>query len=218
MAGTSGPTNTAQTAPNMPRPRRPLTTRWLRAAVPAAGAVLLAVVVLWPVFREQEPGFTLSFSGTSEFEDRLRMKALKFEGTDSKNRPFVVTADSAFRKTQETDSIQMNNLTANVTLENDLWLNLKAGTGIFRNQAEEIHLSGMADLFSSRGYEIHGRNILVDLATSRVSSPDPVTGQGPLGTFEAGGFRSDLKTENLTLTDQVTMTIYPGGEKTETAP
>lgn len=204
---------TEAVTPGAPRIRRRRVTRWLRILVPSVGLVLLVIVTVWPLMREKEPGFTLSFTDIKNYDDRLRMEELQFEGTDSKNRPFILSAVSASQKTGEQDAVELNDVAANVTLEDGTWLNLEAGSGVFRDRQEELSLTGAVNMYSSRGYEVHGQDVTIDLAASRASSDQRINGQGPLGVFEASSFETDLKTENLILRNNVKMTIYPEGGK-----
>ena len=192
--------------------RRRAVARWLRILVPTIGVLLLAVIIIWPQFRHTEPGFTLSFTDVSHFDDQLRMQSLRFEGTDTNGRPFVVTADSASQATEGTSGIKLNVVAASVTLGKDVWLNLEANRGVFDDHKQLLTLTGEVSLYSSLGYEVHGSDVLLDLDNSRASSSKPLTGQGPLGSFKGGSFTTDLKTERFRVGDGVAMTIYPAGE------
>jgi lipopolysaccharide export system protein LptC len=185
--------------------------RWLRILVPVCGVVLLGVIIVWPMLRDTEPGFTLSFTDVGNYDDRLRMEDLKFEGTDVHGRPFTVTAGHATQKASGRAAVEMSDVTANVTMENDVWLNLDSSSGSFDNDREKLVLHGKVSLYSSLGYEVHGSDVTLDLAESTAGSGQPVEGQGPLGEFRGGGFTTDLKTERFTLTGGVDMTIYPAG-------
>jgi lipopolysaccharide export system protein LptC len=185
--------------------------RWLRILVPAAGVVLLGVIIVWPMLRDTEPGFTLSFTDVGNYDDRLRMEDLKFEGTDVHGRPFTVTAGHATQEASGQAAVEMSDVTANVTMQNDIWLNLDASTGTFDNDREKLVLHGTVSLYSSLGYEVHSSDVTLDLAESTAGSAKPVQGQGPLGEFRGGGFTTDLKTERFTVTGGVDMTIYPTG-------
>lgn len=196
---------------NVKRPRRRPMARWLRILVPAAGVVLLGVIIVWPMLRDTEPGFTLSFTDVGNYDDRLRMEDLKFEGTDIHGRPFTVTAGHATQDASGQAAVEMSDVTANVTMDNNVWLNLDALSGTFDNDREKLVLHGKVSLFSSLGYEVHGSDVTLDLAESTAASDQAVRGQGPLGEFQGGGFTTDLKTERFTVTGGVNMTIYPAG-------
>lgn len=202
---------------NVKRPRRRPVARWLRILVPAAAVLLLAVIIIWPMLRNTEPGFTLSFTDVSNYDDRLRMQQLRFEGTDEHGRPFVVTAGSATQDASGQTAVQLADVTANVTMDENVWLNLDARSGLFDDKKEMLTLNGDVNLYSSLGYEVHGSDVVLNLANSTASSGKAVRGQGPLGRFEGGSFTTDLKTERFTVRDGVTMTIYPIGGPTSGA-
>jgi lipopolysaccharide export system protein LptC len=74
--------------------------------------------------------------------------------------------------------------------------------------AGQLELSGGIDLFTDAGYELHSQSASMNLKQSEVHGHQPVTGQGPDGTFRADKFHADRNTNLLTLTGNVRMTLH----------
>lgn len=183
--------------------------RHMKIGLTVAAILLTAVILIWPLFSQREPGFTLAFSELQDYDDTLRMKQPRFVGVDSRNRLFSIEAQSAFQPAINDEEIFLDTIVADVKSEADSWIALDAPTGVFRQHDEVLELSGQVNVFSNLGYEIHGRQLRLDLKEGVVASEQPVFGQGPFGVFEAGGLDTDVDGAFLRLHSGVKMTVYP---------
>ena len=181
----------------------------MKRALPAAAALVLIGVLVWPLFKESNSGFTLSFSEITEFDDKVRMENPRFIGTDTKDRSFSISAASAYHEAANDERVMLDAINADVRLVNGAWLALDAPSGVFYPQAENLDLSGQVNLFSDAGYEVHARQLSLDIPDGTATSDEPVHGQGPFGVFEAGGAEVDIRGDYVNLIDGVKMTIYP---------
>jgi len=183
--------------------------RQMKIGLPAVAIVITAVILIWPLFSKREPGFTLAFSELKDFDDTLRMEQPRFVGADSHNRLFAIEAQSAYQPALNDEEIFLDTIVADVKSEGDSWIALDAPTGVFRQHDEVLELSGQVNVFSNLGYEIHGRQLRLDLKEGVVVSERTVFGQGPFGVFEAGGLDTDVDGAFLRLHSGVKMTVYP---------
>lgn len=194
------------------QPSADLHIRLIRRAkifLPIAVVLLIALLVAWPNFDDREPGFTLSYSDISNYDDRVRMVRPRYTGMDSQNRPFVVTADAATQTDPDADEVTLQGLTADITLIDGNWLSMTATTAIFRPRDETLNASEGVSLHTNLGYELHTGAAFVDLRASRAHSDQAVKIQGPMGLFEADGFSADLEKQTISLEGHVKATIYP---------
>ncbi len=181
----------------------------MRIALPSAAILLVALVLIWPLVYEGQPGFTLIFSELDNFDDTLRMKNPRFVGSDGQDRLFSIEAQSAYQAAVDDENVYLEGIVADVRMDEKFWIALDAPTGILRREADILELAGQVNVFSSLGYEIHGRQFRLDLKEGVVVSDTQVFGQGPLGTFEAAGMRADVEGGSFELSGGVRMTIYP---------
>lgn len=185
------------------------TVTTLRVVLPVATLALVAMLLAWPTFRVGESGFMLSFSDLTGYDDTVRMVSPRYVGTDSRNRPYVITADAAIQTEAGADEVTLEGLSADMTLVDGSWLSVTAVTGVFRPDDETLSVSGGVSIYSDLGYEFHVESAAIDFAQGLASGDEPVRGQGPLGLFQAESFEADLETGLVRLKGGVKATIYP---------
>src|SRR6478609_4002388 len=90
--------------------------RIMKIALPAVAAVLLLLVVLLPIVREQENSFRIGAKSDKETTGTaLSMTNARFYRTDSKGEPYSLTAQGA-RQVSGSKSIELNLPKAEITL------------------------------------------------------------------------------------------------------
>ncbi len=183
--------------------------RMMKLVLPALAGVIILVLVVVPMFAASESGFTLDFAELTDYDDKIRMVAPQFAGVDKKGRVFNVKAEFAWRDAADDDLVNLDVISADVTLKSGPWLALDSLSGTYRTDDEILTLLGLVNVYSDVGYEVHGRNIRLDIPVGKASSTEAVYGQGPFGVFEAGGMELDIEGTYMHLVDGVKMVIYP---------
>src|SRR5258706_10089921 len=162
----------------------------LRLLLPTAAAGLIAVVALWSQFGIEENRFRLGVAQMAPRQiDSLSMVNPRFEGVDSKHRPFNLTADTAHQADKSGDIIDLVQPKADVTLESGAWLALTAAVGRYRREANLLDLSGNVNIFHDNGFTFLSPTLHVDIGNKRAVSAEPVHGQGPSGDVSGRNFR-----------------------------
>jgi lipopolysaccharide export system protein LptC len=160
----------------------------MRLALPTLAAVLLAALVLWSKFGLDGDRFLLAVGAMSPRHiDSLSMNNPHFTGVDNKKRPFNLTAKEATQEDRNGDVIDLAGPQADITLEDGAWLSLSSDKGRYRRQARLLDLNGAVNLFHDQGYEMHTRDVRVNLAEGKAISKHAVQGQGPGGDLTAEG-------------------------------
>src|SRR5688572_17828685 len=181
----------------------------LMKRVLSLGAFLVIAAVLAFFFIQRQPRqLSMSYEKLGRIENDLAMVKPKLTGTDAKGNPFVITADMAVQDSQNAKKASLKNLEADLVLNKSGWINARAKTGMVDMAVGRLELSGGIDLFTDTGYELHSQSASMDLKQSEVHGHQPVTGQGPDGTFRADKFHADRNTNLLTLTGNVRMTLH----------
>jgi lipopolysaccharide export system protein LptC len=181
----------------------------LMKRVLSLGAFLVIAAVLAFFFIQRQPRqLSMSYEKLGRIENDLAMVKPKLTGTDAKGNPFVITADMAVQDSQNAKKASLKNLEADLVLNKGGWINARAKTGMVDMAVGRLELSGGIDLFTDTGYELHSQSASMDLKQSEVHGHQPVTGQGPDGTFRADKFHADRNTNLLTLTGNVRMTLH----------
>jgi lipopolysaccharide export system protein LptC len=172
------------------------------------GAFLIIATVLAFFFLQRMPRqFQMSYERLGRIENDLTMVKPRLAGADAKGNPFVITADSAVQDAHNPKKASLKNLEADLSLDNQNWINAKARTGMVDMNTGQLELSGGIDVFTATGYELHSSSASANLRQSIVHGHEKVTGQGPNGTLRADEFHADRTTNILTLNGHVQMTL-----------
>ncbi len=180
----------------------------LKKLLPAAAALLLVALALAPYWRSGPDADRVSYhvqngDGSSPSS---RMLGAKYHGTDQNGQPFTVTADTAIE--QNGNDVALTNPAGDITLKSGAWLMLKADTGLYRQQADTLALSGNVTLYRNDGTTMTVPHAMIDLRAGGASSSDPVQVQGPFGTLNAAnGFSLTGNGAQITFIGPATLTL-----------
>lgn len=182
--------------------------RLMRVALPAASVVLLLAIVIWPLASGQEMSFVLSKDRVEVSPERLRMEAPRYRGTDSRGRPFEISAARAVQRTSATPVVELADVAARMTMANDA-VQVKAARGSYDLEQEQLKVTGPLVMTTDRGYHLTTRDAVVDLPAKIAYGSEGVEGNGPLGTFRAQRFRADIDKETVVFEGRTHMRITP---------
>jgi len=188
----------------------------VKIVLPALAVALIVLVALWPQFLLDGGRFRLTAGsgGAAEDIDRLSMVNPRFEGSDEKDRPFMVTVDLAIQDSADRDLVELTRPKADMTLTNGAWVALTAEHGRYHRGVDTLELSGGVNLFHDRGYEIHTTEATIDLAAGTAEGDRPVEAQGPFGELASEGFRVTGNGALIEFTGKSRLRLEPAGEVT----
>ena len=162
----------------------------MRIVLPLVAAAIVLLVVAWPQLGEKPKRFSLGVSSvTSTDTGGQQIINARFTGTDSQNRPYSVTADTASQVKNEPDLIDLAFPKADITLASGAWVALSAETGRLNRKNQILNLKGSVNLFHDMGYELRTSSADVQMEQGTASGKEAVSGQGPFGTLKSTGFR-----------------------------
>ncbi len=194
------------------RARRSRFVGAMRVALPLLALAVVVLVAIWPQFGRRQEGFRLLFSQLNVAQEALTMSNARYRGTDSRNQPFSITAETATQDPRNAKLIALDKLTADMTLEDGSWLSMSADSGLYEQDAQRLTLQGNVNIFSDRGYEFHALTAEIDLAAGSVASDERVWGQGPLGLLRANGLRVFDKGARIRFIEGVHTTLFPDAQ------
>ncbi len=206
-------------------PRRPLHphvrrhTRMvvtMRYALPVTAALLLTALTLWTQLGGDSGLFRLAASRMlAGLPDSLTMSNPRFDGIDAKQRPFSVSAQLASQADKDGNVIDLTSPEADVTIDGGAWLSINAESGRYLRKEQKLDLNGAVSLFHDQGFELHTRDVQVDLATSSARSAQPVQGQGPSGNLVADGMVVQDGGKRVFLLGRSKVVLYGGDQLSE---
>jgi lipopolysaccharide export system protein LptC len=208
-------------------PRRPLHphvrrhTRMvvtMRYALPVTAALLLTAITLWTQLGGDSGLFRLAAGRMlAGLPDSLTMSNPRFDGIDQKQRPFSVFAQLASQADKDGNVIDLTSPEADVTIDGGAWLAINAESGRYLRKEQKLDLNGAVSLFHDQGFELHTRDVQVDLATSTARTAQPVQGQGPSGNLAADGMVVQDGGKRVFLLGRSKVMLY-GGDQVSEAP
>jgi len=168
--------------------------------------LMIITIIILPVINANEAGLRIAFSAMSEKTNSVPvMTNPTFQGVDEKNQPYLITADSAIQHDEKT--IIVNNVQADMLMENKAWLSVRAKEGTINTEAKTLKLTGDVKLFQDEGYEVSTETVFVDMNARTARGVKPLRGIGPIGTIQSEGFVWNNNERILRFTGQVKMKI-----------
>ncbi|MCB1651720.1 MAG: hypothetical protein KDI46_06690, partial [Alphaproteobacteria bacterium] len=157
-------------APSKAERRKAVSSRYssfirvLRVVFPLIALSLLVAVFAW------NRSDVVSMEPAAPVEKSLRSvgknELLKphFESVDSQGRPFTVDAKRALQgQSVDDDVVLLEEPTADIALEDDHWLAVKAAQSAFRQSSERLLLKGQVEIFHDDGYTLYTDELDVDM-------------------------------------------------------
>lgn len=182
----------------------------MKVLLPALAAMFILLLLAWPEIDQGEKGVDLSLSElTLDRPENMSMLNARFTGFDDKERPFLVTADTASQTEDNEDLIALELPKADITLKDGAWVALTAREGFYDRELQTVDLSGQVSLYHDRGFELHTETARIDLQGGTAMSRDPVTGQGTFGTIEAEGLDYFDQGNRIVFTGPSRLLLYP---------
>jgi len=188
--------------------RRHARVSLLKKLLPVAAALLLVALALAPYWRSGPDADRVSYhvQANAGSTPASRLLGAKYHGTDQNGQPFTVTADSAVE--QDGNNLALINPAGDITLKSGSWLMLKSDTGLYRQKADMLALSGNVALYRNDGTTMTVPTANIDLRAGSASSSDPVQVQGPFGTLTAAnGFSLTGNGAQITFIGPATLTL-----------
>lgn len=184
----------------------------MKLLLPLLGLGLVVTLLVWPNEFQKTTGFHLAYvSSDAGGGADLKMLRPRYLGTDARNRPFVVTADSATQDPVDQRLVTLARLQADMSMADGQWLTVLADMGTYHQQKQFLYLEGAISLFSDQGYEFNAQSAEINLKLGQAVSSHPVNGQGPFGTIRANRLKIEEFGRKIMFFGNVKMRIVVQG-------
>ncbi|MEP0392874.1 MAG: LPS export ABC transporter periplasmic protein LptC [Erythrobacter sp.] len=182
---------------------------FLARALPMGVGVLAALMIITPLSPRGEISFLLDRTKVSVIEERLSVDNAMYRGRDDSGRPFSITAGEAVQRSSAEGKVRMQDLLAQLLLE-DGPARLSAAGGVYDINSEMVDVDGTMRVLTADGYAIQATGVQFDLETRTMSGSDGVEGAVPAGTFSANTMRGNLDARTISLDGNARLTMVPG--------
>ena len=183
--------------------------RTLGVGLPIGIGVLFAFLVMAPLTAGGEVSFVLDKNKVEVAKERLKIQSATYRGEDAKGQKFALNAGSAIQQSSAQPIVQLNRLAAGIQLS-DGPAEIKANTGRYDMDSEQVKIVGPIAVRAANGYRLDTSDATIDLKQRRMQSAGAVTGTVPQGNFSANAMRADLEGRTVTLDGNARLRIVPG--------
>ncbi|MGB0577534.1 MAG: LPS export ABC transporter periplasmic protein LptC [Alphaproteobacteria bacterium] len=182
----------------------------MKIGLPVTAAAIVALVIAWPQLMQKPKGFRLGVSKITVHDTGgQQIVNPRFSSTDTNQRPFNLTADTAYQHKDDPNLVDLAFPKADLTGKAGSWMAISAKTGLFNRQSEMLDLKGAISLFHDSGYELKTTIAQINLAAGTAKGDVPISGHGPGGTVKGSGFRILERGKTMIFTGKSKMVLYP---------
>jgi len=185
------------------------TLRLLNSVLPMGVGVIVAVMLVSPLFPRNEVSFLLDRNKVAITTERLRVANAMYRGQDNQGRAFEVTAGNAVQHSAQVPVVDMQGLMATIQLA-DGPATVAAREGRYELDTDRVMVPGQLDFRAADGYAMTTRGVGIDLKTRRATGSGGVSGQVPSGTFSADRLTADLANRSVMLEGHARLRMVPG--------
>ncbi len=183
--------------------------RTTKFVLPILIIALIVVLAIAPFDKRGDVSFILDKNKVDAAQERMRVDAARYTGTDDKGQKFSINADRAIQPTSDRPIVDIEGMRAQLDLSRGP-LSIVALNGRYNLDQQKVAIDGPVRVAGPDGYRLETRDVGIDLKRRSLASNGRVSGQMRLGSFEAGGMTADLGTREVVLTDGVRLKIKQG--------
>jgi len=183
--------------------------RWSKILLPAAVGVLIAILTLAPLDHKGDVSFILDKKKVQSAQERMRVEAARYFGSDNQGKKFVIHAQNAIQHSSDVPVVDISGMQAQLE-HPDGPINLVANKGRYNLDEKQIAIDGPVSVAGGDGYKLLTSNVTVDLNNRQIQSAGPVSGSMRLGQFQAARMRADLGTRTVVLDGGARLKIVQG--------
>jgi len=182
---------------------------FLKILLPTLAVVLICLVIAWPLLDEQVKQLNQALlDAVKPTPDSMQITNARYAGTDDKDQPFTVTAETIRQPNIDEPFIGLTLPKADIMMADETWAALTAADGTYDRELQILTLQGDVSFFHDQGYEFKTQSARVDLQAGGAAGDEAIFGQGPFGLVEAEGFRIYERGARITLLGKSKLVIY----------
>ena len=183
--------------------------RWSKILLPSAVGIFIAILALAPLGKRGDVSFILDKKKVQSAQERMRVEAARYTGTDDKGQKFLMTANNAVQRSSDVPIVDISGVFAQLDQAQGP-VRIGANKGRYNLDTQRVAIDGPVRVNSDDGYRLATRDVTVDLKQRRVQSAGPVSGEMRLGQFQAGQLKADLGNRTVILDGGARLKITQG--------
>ena len=192
-----------------PGSRHDRLVRMAKFVLPILILALLVILAIAPFDKRGDVSFIFDKNKVDAAQERMRVEAARYSGTDDKGQKFSIAADRAIQPTSDRPIVDIIGMRAQLDLERGP-LSIVALKGSYNLDEQKVAISGPVRVTGPDGYRLQTRDVGIDLKNRNLASRGRVVGDMRLGHFEAGRMTANLGTREVVLSEGVRLNIRQG--------
>lgn len=199
----------------------------MKYGLPIGALLLVGLVFVLPRFGEAEKVATESIKSQIKKQDleNLYMVKVRYSGTDKKDRPYTLLADTARQVSTESELVALEAPKAYMELkpgQDGAWVDIRANAGAFYRKRRVLVLFGKVNIYhfqkdkkdaEGKGHAVQAEELEINLKTSTARSDKPISANGPLGSLQARGFEVKDRGKTMIFKGKARLTMYIKDER-----
>ncbi len=181
----------------------------LKKIIPATTIILLVTLVLWPVLNNKEGSFTLAVDRLDKRDENAKLIKPRYVGVDRYGQPVNISAETAFRKSNNDKDYYLKNLIADMKMHNGTAVRIQASSGKFNADIQEITLDSSAKITTENNFELTADEARFMIDGKIATGDNGVAGRSDFGSFKADKFHMDVDKQILHLKGRVRLHYNP---------
>lgn len=183
--------------------------RFLKVGLPAIATVMVLLGVGAAYVARSLPG-ELSFASSTLEDGRLVMQDPRMSGSDSRDRPYSMTARRAVQAVAGSASgVDLEGVRADIAVDESTNATIQAGNGYYDVGTERLRLFDDIEVETTSGIAIRLSEAEIDLAGRSMQGQGPVVITTPNQRLESGSVVIEEGGERLSFGDRVKLTLLP---------
>jgi lipopolysaccharide export system protein LptC len=192
-----------------PGSRHDTVIRAVKFGLPILIVGLVVLLAISPFERRGDVSFILDKNEVEQARERMRVEQARYTGEDNKGQRFLIIADRAVQQSSNVPVVTFEGMRGRLDLARGP-LSIAALKGRYDLEQEMVAVDGPIRVVGPDGYRLATRDVTVSLDSRTMRSKGAVSGEMPLGRFQAGGLSADLDERTVRLNGGVRLKIVQG--------
>ena len=132
-------------------------------------------------------------------KDLLKIENATLVGNDKKNRPYMLSAESAVNSKVKKNLFILNDVRADITLKNGRWILLNTSKAIYDIDRQILRSESSVEIFEDTGESFLVKEMIYDFRAGIISGNQGIVMLGNWGKLESENFTYNPNMELLSL-------------------
>ena len=133
----------------------------------------------------------------SKDKSEVRIENAKLMGSDEKNRPYMITAESALKDSIKKNIMTLYSVEADISLEKGKWILLKTELASYNHDKKTLSSQDLVKIYYNNGTSLESANIYYDISSGLIKGNNGITMFGKWGVIESGSFSFNINSQKL---------------------